>query len=386
MDFSISEEHRILLDSLRKFLRREIIPLEESLGTADSVPYDIHLRVKRLSREAGFYGIHLPEEVGGGGLNTLGLCLLLEELGRSMCERLGSNVIGGFGGPTPLLLDCSDSQKERYLYPTVRAEKTLCFALTEPGAGSDAAAIETRAAREGEGFVINGRKHFITNAPFADFALVFAVTDSKKRARGGITCFLVDKGTPGFSVGRIHETMTGSGMHAELLFEDCYVPASQILGQEGMGFIQAMKWISQGRLSIAAHCVGVADKLIKRSVEYANIRFAFGNPISRYQGIQFMLADMAIAAEASRSMVYHAAWLADQGKEIVKEASMAKLFASEMIGKVADSAIQIHGGAGFMKDLPLERIYRGVRAARIGEGTSEIQRNVIARELLKETP
>lgn len=387
MDFSIPEELRMLLESLKKFITGELLPMEAAAlkaedGTIDDIPIEFRQRVRRRAVELGFYGIHMPTEAGGGGLSALGNCLFKEEIAR-LGPLTGSEIHGGFGGPTPILLDCTPVQRDKYLDPVMTAQKTLCFALTEPGAGSDATAIQTTAVKKNGRFVINGRKHFITNGPYADFAVVFAVTDREKRAKGGITAFLIDKGTPGFSVGRVQRTMADSMNQSELVFEDCAVGPEAILGKEGWGFAGAMKWISQGRLSIAANNVGLTERLLTMSVEYAKQRVQFGKPIGENQAIQWMLADMATELEAARWMVYHTACMADQGGDIRTQASMAKLFCSEMVGRAADAALQVHGGMGYMKEFPIEGIYRKVRAARIGEGTSEIQRMTIARSLLK---
>lgn len=387
MDFEIPEEYRALRRSLRSFIEREWLPFVERNGLDEDgrVPLarESKLALRRLSRQAGFYGIHLPEEAGGGGLGHLGTCMLLEEI-TSHNVPFGSHIIGGPGGPTPILLACTPEQRVRYLDPVMRAEKTTCFALTEPGAGSDASAIETRAVRDGDHWVVTGRKHFITNASYADFAMVFAVTDPERRARGGITCFLVDADTPGYQRGRVHETMYGSGSAGELMFDGCRVPGSQVLGEVGQGFALAMRWLGAGRLAIGAQSVGYAEFLLRKSVEYARQRVQFGRPIGHFQAIQFMLADMATERRAARVMVYEAAWRADRGQLRREDVAMVKLFASEMVGRCADRAVQIHGGMGYMRECPVERVYRRVRLSRIGEGTSEIQRLVIGRALVTE--
>jgi len=384
MDFTIPDELMALKEQLTRFVKKEILPFEEKYKLIDEAPYEVHMQVRRRSREVGFYGIHLPEEVGGQGLSNLGLCILIEELRMLGAEHFGSEIIGGPGGPTPILLACNERQREKYLKPLMRAEITTCFALTEPEAGSDASAIRTRAVRSGDHYILNGRKHYITNAPFADFAMVFAKTDPKKGPISGISCFLVDKGTPGFSVGNIHQTMTSSGQHAELVFEDCRVPTENLLGEEGKAFLYAMRWINQGRIGIGANCVGGAQRFLNMAVNYARTRVQFGRPIGDYQAIQWMLADMAIEVYAARVMVYSAAWKLDHGMEVRKEACIAKLYASEMVNRAADRALQIFGGMGFMKEAGIERGFRISRAARIGEGTSEIQRLTIARQIIKE--
>jgi acyl-CoA dehydrogenase len=238
--------------------------------------------------------------------------------------------------------------------------------------------------KDGDNYVLNGVKHFITNGPYADFAMVYAVTDRKLGARGGVTCFLVEKGTPGFSVARVQKTMAGDNLQAELAFVDCVVPSRNILGEAGQGFLLAMQWIGHGRLLIGAMCVGVSDLLLKMSTDYAKQREQFGKPISSKQAIQWMLADSATEIYAARMMLYNAAWKADRGENIIKETSMVKLYATEMVNRIADRALQIHGGMGYMREFPIERIFREVRVLRIVEGTSEIQRFIISRFLLDE--
>ncbi|MBI2890773.1 MAG: acyl-CoA dehydrogenase family protein [Nitrospirae bacterium] len=383
--FPVPDEALMLKDSLGRYLTEEVLPIERSLRLfeEDDIPEDVKTRVRKRSVELGFYGIHMPQDVGGGGIDALTLALLKQEVGRQN-SILGSEVLGGFGGPTHILLDCTPTQREKFLAPLMRGDKTCCFGLSEPGAGSDATAIQTRAAKTGDRYVLNGTKHFITNGPFADFAMVFAVTDKEKRARGGITCFLVEKGTPGFRIGRIHQTMAGKKNQCELIFEDCEVPEANVLGRVGYGFASAMKWISHNRVAMSAYFVGVGEFLVALSIQHARTRVAFGKPIAEQQGIQWMLADMAGQVHAARCMLYSTAWMLTRGQAARMEASLLKLNATEMICRVVDTALQIHGGMGFMRDLPIERIYRTARAGRIGEGTSEILKNTIARELLEE--
>jgi len=383
MDFEISEETRQLRDAVRRFVERELLPLEERIKEVDAIPLDLITEARRRGVAAGFYGMYMPEDVGGGGLQVLPSVIIFEDLARQG-SRLARFALGAHGGPTPILLGCNEEQREHFLLPVMNGEKTTCFALTEPGAGSDAAAIQTTAVKDGDNYVLNGVKHFITNGPYADFAMVFAVTDKELGARGGVTCFLVEKGTPGFSVARVQKTMSGDDLQAELAFEDCIVPSRNILGELGQGFLLAMQWIGHGRLVIGAMCAGLADMLLNMSIDYAKQRVQFGKPIASKQAIQWMLADSATEIYATRMMLYNAAWKADMGENIIKDTSMVKLYATEMVNRVADRALQIHGGMGYMRECPIERIYREVRVLRIVEGTSEIQRFIISRFLLSE--
>jgi acyl-CoA dehydrogenase len=385
MDFNIPEEITMLRQSLRKFIEKEIIPMEEKAGydRDDGPPQELLQKVRKRSYELGFWAIDLPEEHGGGGLNTLGTVILREDVSKYF-SSLTQSIFGGPEGPSKILLSGTEEQIKKYLYPVIRAEQTCCFALTEPNAGSDAAAIETSAVKDGDDWILNGMKHFITNGPNADYAIVFAANDKEKGGRGGITSFIVEKDTPGLSIGRIQHTMGGGENQCELVFEDCRVPSENVLGEVGMGFVNAMTFLGGGRLNIAAGAVGTTERLLKVSAEYAKQRVQFGKPIATKQAIQFMLADIDTELFAARNMVYNTAWRIDQGEMAIKEMAMCKLFATEMVGRAADIAMQIHGGMGYMKDLPIEAVYRGVRALRIVEGTSEIQRFIISRALLAE--
>jgi acyl-CoA dehydrogenase len=292
-----------------------------------------------------------------------------------------NNGIGSLG----ILFDGTEEQKRAYLPKLAGGEWTGAFALTEPNAGSDAAAIESTAVRQGEVFILNGRKQWITNADVAEVFTVMAVTDRDKRARGGITAFLVHRDTPGLTITRPHATMGFRGSHVcDLIFEDARVPAGNVLGKVGDGFKVAMKVLERGRLTMGAVCVGAAQRLLELSVAHAKQRVQFGKPIAEQQAIQFMLADTATEIYACRSMLHQTAWRMDRGERPTKEVAMVKLHCSEMVGRAADRAVQIHGGMGYMRDYPVERYYRDVRLIRIYEGTSEIQRLIIAREVLKE--
>jgi acyl-CoA dehydrogenase len=388
MDFSIPSEYEELLVSFRSFLDREVRPQEERFGEAlqeEQIPEEVReagLAIRRRSAELGFYSAHMPEEVGGGGLSNLGYTLLVEEGGKSGL-RMATWALGPPSpeAPTPILMDLPEHLRDKYVPALCRGEKTQCFCLTEPDAGSDAQSIRTSAVLDGEEWVINGRKHFITNAHRADYAIVFAVTDKEKRAAGGITAFFVDTTLPGFVRGRKQKTIAGDTGTGELIFEDLRIPKDHVIGEEGFGFGSAMKFLNGGRAYIGALCVGIADHLLRIATEYAKERSAFGKPIAKNQGVQWMLADSAVEIHASRLMTYHLAWLVDRGEQPIKESSMVKLGNTEMVNRVADRAVQVFGGMGLLAEGPTERIFRFVRMLRIVEGTSEIQRLIIARSL-----
>jgi len=384
MDFEIPENLRIIQNTIRRFVIQDLEPISNKVEEEDHIPEQI---VQKM-RELGLFGLSIPEEYGGLGLGTFGECLVYEELSKTNAcfrSRIGtSNGIGSMG----ILFDGTEEQKQKYLPRIASGEWTACFALSEPEAGSDAGNIQTTGVRDGDYFVINGLKHFITNADVAHLATVIALTDKEKGKRGGITAFVVEKGTPGFYVGTIERKMGLRGSHtAELIFDNCRVPVENVIGGEpmiGQGFKTAMRVLDKGRLTMGACALGAAQKLLEMCVAYSKERLQFGKPIAQFQSVQNMLADMATEIYAARQMLYHAAWLRDQGKQVIKEASMVKLFCTEMACRVADSAVQIFGGMGYMKDLPVERFYRDLRLYRIYEGTSEIQRLVIARELTKD--
>jgi alkylation response protein AidB-like acyl-CoA dehydrogenase len=385
MDFAVAEEVELLKQTLRRFITEEVIPLERAndLTWDTAPPKELRKQVRLRSKELGLYGVDMPEEVGGGGLSFSGRCLL--EIEANFHDTVFfDDVLGGIGGPTPVLLACTEEQREKYLYPVVRGETTTCFALSEPDAGSDATSLQTRADKKDGVFVLNGSKSIITNAVQADFAMTFAVTDEKLGAKGGITCFLVDRDLPGLSADRPHNCMGYTGYQGELVFEDCQVPAENVLGQEGYGLLLALDWINANRVRTGATAVGFARRLLKMSAEYAKRRSQFGNPIATYEAIQFKLADMATELFAAENMICRTAWMRDQGMDIRKEAAMTKLYCSEMVNRAAYEAIQIHGGVGCLRETNVERVYRSVRPFTIVEGTSEMQRRTIARRLLKE--
>ncbi len=384
MNPTLPEEIRQLRASLRRFIEKELLPKESKLDAA--IEFDSHRELiewtRKRSLELGFFGAFMPEEVGGGGLSTLAVAALTEEIGRSG-SRLAHCVLGDVDGPSPLLLDANDHIRSAYLLPSMQAEKTGCFALSEPNAGSDAASIETTAGRSGDSYILNGVKHMVSQGAHSDYMITFAVTNKALRARGGISCFVVDMDSPGLTITRRQRPMGGLSDPVEIVFEDCLVPASNMVGQEGFGFMMAMRWLANGRLGMAATAIGLTQLLLDLSIEHAKNRVQFGGPIAKKGAIQKMIADMATELYASRVMVYETARRADDGEDVLRECSMTKLFATETAGRAADAALQIHGGMGYMSDCIVERIYRDVRAMRIGEGTSEIHRMIIAKSLLR---
>ncbi len=386
---NIPEEILELRSTLRDFIQREVRPIEDSYrqeildtGTFEAIKEET-LKLRKRSAELGFYTLHMPEEVGGGGLSYLGQVLLHEEGARSgLILPQIEGVFPVISGPTPIYVDCTPQQREKYLEPLMRADKTTCFALTEPGAGSDATRIQTKAVKAGEGvWRITGRKHFITGGAEAEFALVFAVTDGAKRAQGGITAFFVDADKPGYSVTRVQRTMSPFQNPVEMTFSDVEVTDADILGKEGFGFYSAVRGINGARLQIAARALGLAQYLLDRSIEYANARTAFGKPIGANQFVQGMIVESYAELEQARLLVYEQAADIDDGADGRKQAALAKMVAAEMVGRVADRAIQVHGGNGFMTELGLEAWYRDVRAMRLYEGTGEILRANVAKTL-----
>lgn len=381
LPYEFPEEINMLKWTTRKFVDKELIPLEKKLKDGDRIPEEII----RKFRELGYFGITIPQDYGGMGAGILGYIVVQEELGRTLdCFNLlisANNGIGSLG----ILYFGTEKQKKKYLPKLASGEWISAFALTEPGAGSDAGSIKTRAVKKGDRYILNGTKHFITRADISDIFIVIAVTDPEKRAKGGFSAFIVEKGFKGFNLARIHESM-GSDIikQGELVFEDCEVPAENLIGKEGDGFKVAMKVLAEGRLGIGARAVGAARRLFEESVKYAKERVQFGKPIAEFQGINWILAEMATLIFASRSMLYNVALRREKGEEVIAEASMVKYFATENAWKIADMALQIHGGYGYMKESGIERMLRDIRSMRIIEGTSEIQKLLIARHILKE--
>lgn len=379
MDLNLSAEEREIREWVRTFVRKEIIPLEPEVLSRER-RNEPGLKQKELdalrdkAKNAGFFGVPTPEEYGGMGLSAVMNALVEVELGRSFVQFK-------FGGEADnILYHANEEQKQRYLLPTISGERRSCFAITEPGAGSDASAIRTSAKREGDEWVINGEKTFITGGNEADFTMVFAVTDKEKGADGGITCFLVDR-AQGWTSEYI-DTM-GEWGPASLIFDNVRVPHSAILGEEGKGFELAMKWIGKGRYLLPARALGASERLVEMGMEHARNRVTFGQPVAERQAIQWMVADSAVEIEALRWLVLSAAWQVDAGIDSRQAQSMAKLYGGVKANEIVDRVLQIHGGMGYTRELPIERWYRELRLLRIYEGTDEIQRRTIARNLLK---
>lgn len=381
MDFTISEELQQMRAMVRDFVDNEVEPYAQQIEDEDKIPEHIIAKTK----EVGLFGMSIPEDYGGIGLNMVGRCVVLEEMGRTHTGWV--SLVGAHTGigSTGIVEMASEETKKKYLPMMAKGENIGAFALTEPNAGSDATNLKTTAVKKGDKWILNGMKHFITNGPVADVFTVIAVTDKEKGARGGFTAFLVEKGFPGFSVGTIEKKMGLRGSYtSEIIFEDCEVPAENMLGQEGRGYAAALKILSKGRCTLGARSVGACNRMIEMSTRYAQQRVQFGQPISSFQAIQWMLADMATETAAARALTYQVAWMVDSGLPVIKESAMVKLFASEVLNRVADKAVQIHGGMGYMKEYQVERFYRDARITRIYEGTNEIQRMIIAGQLLKE--
>ncbi len=383
MDLQPSDEQRLLVETVRRFVAQEIVPLEADLDPdADMLGADDHDRLVAMVKDMGLYGIDIPEEYGGPGIDIVTRTLLAIEMSQH-CAGLYAPCYGVFGGAgLAQLYEATEAQKDRYLFPTLRGEKFGFFALTEPSGGSDPArAIQTRAVKDGDDWVLNGAKIFISGADKADYGLVFARTDPDK-GRNGITCFIVDTDMPGFHVRRVVHTLRSAHYGTELQFEDLRVPADNILGEVNAGFAIANDRLSRQRIPYAAACIGVAIKAQAMAIEYANIRETFGDLLATRQGIQWMIIDNEIDIRTSRWLVLDAAHKAHRGEGFRMEAAMGKLVGTEAASRVVDRAMQIHGGYGVSKDLPLERWYREMRIRRIGEGPNEVQRLIIARDLI----
>lgn len=380
MDFGLSEEQRMILDTVREFVRRELSPLLPEVQRAEirgerfpdrSTARTLHDRAKA----AGLWGLMTPEEYGGANLGMLMTSMITIETARSL-------VNFNYGGSADnILYGGSEDQKREYLVPTINGERRSCFALSEPDTGSDATKIQARATRNGGDWVINGRKTWISGAHDADYAIVFAVTDQERGARGGITAFLVDR-EMGWTEQPI--SLMSSWEASDMFFDDVRVPDRNVLGEVGNGFGLAMKWIGQGRVVIPSRAVGQAQGLLQLGLDYVRSRQAFGQPIANYQAIQWMVADSAVEIDEVKWATLHAAWMADQGMDARHYASIAKLSGANMVWQVADRVLQMHGGMGYTRELPVERILREVRVYRIFEGTDEIQRRSISRNLLND--
>jgi acyl-CoA dehydrogenase len=381
MDFDLPEELQMLKDTVRKFVDKELIPIEMHTIENMELKRDIRERLEKKTKEMGLWMFDVPEEYGGGGLGSLAQVLVWEELSRTVA--LPSRGQGIFGPEVrPILYALNPEQKKRFMDPVLRGEKKLCFMQTEPDAGSDPASMKTRAVRQGDHYIINGTKRFITGAGEADIGQLMAVTDPAKGAHGGISCFMVDMKTPGLTLVTRYKTMMGEEPW-HITFDDMKVPAENLVGKEGEGFKLAQKWLGIGRLKHGARALGVAERCIEMGASYSKQRVTFGKPLSERQGITFKLADSYVELHAARLMVYQAAWKNDRKQDIRNEAYMAKLFADEMSFRVVDRVLQIHGGIGLTLDLPLAKWFVDQRSRMITEGASEVMRMVIAREVLK---
>ena len=382
MDFGLTGEQQMVVDTVRDFVERELYPHEEAVERTGRVPTELGEAIKRKVIELGFYAPNLPVEIGGGGLDHLTFTLLERELGRA---SMALTVF--WGRPSGILMACNADQRERYLVPSARGERLDALAMTEPGAGSDVRGMQCYARPDGDNWILNGTKHFISHADVADFVIVFAATGEEDSARGPrklITCFLVDRGTPGFDIRPGYDSVSHRGYHnAVLAFDNCRLPSAQILGEAHRGFDLANEWLYGTRLTVAAMCVGRARRAFDLALAYAADRNQFGQPIGKFQGVSFKLADMITEIDAADWMTLAAAWRLDQDLTANREIASAKLYASEMLARVTDEAVQIHGGMGLMSDLPLARFWRDARVERIWDGTSEIQRHIIGRDLLR---
>jgi alkylation response protein AidB-like acyl-CoA dehydrogenase len=384
MGFAIPEELRAVQATVRRFVQSELVPLEHRYP--DGMLYEEEMRWRQRAREIGLFMMHVPPDYGGSGINTLGMALIFEETAKT---TMAADFILGIDQPDPAAIMGRGSPeiRERYLAPAIRGERYWGFAMSEPGAGSDAQAISTTAVRDGSDWVINGTKLWSSRMRIADFGIILAVTDKEKRGRGGISMFIVDRDAPGLTISRIIPTMgeRPNDMRGptELKLEDVRVPAWALLGEEGNGFKMAQERLGAQRVHIAARCIGMAERALEMTIEYTRMRRTWGEPIASRQGVQWMFADAALDIHSARLVTYHCAERWDAGEDVRMEASMVKLAASEMVTRVIDMAIQLHGGMGYAKELPLEQMYRHARLFRIVEGASEIHRNVIGRLLVR---
>jgi alkylation response protein AidB-like acyl-CoA dehydrogenase len=379
MNFELNEEQQQIKNSIREFAEAELLPHVMEWDESQHFPIELLPKFAQL----GLMGIIFPEEYGGAGMGYIEYATIIEELARvdpsvGLSVAAHNSLCSGH-----IYIAANEQQKEKYLIPLVKGEYLGAWGLTEPSSGSDASSMRTVAVKKNGGWILNGSKNFITNATFAGSTVALAITD-RTAGTHGISAFIVERGTKGFSVAKKENKV---GMRASdtaaLVFDDCYIPEENLMGQEGQGFIQAMKVLDGGRISIAALSLGIAQGAYEAALKYAKERHQFGKPIAEFQAIQFKLADMATQIEAARLLTLRAAYLKDQGKIVTKESSMAKLYASEVAVRVAEESVQIHGGYGYIKDYPAEKFWRDSKLCTIGEGTSEIQRTVIARQLLR---
>ncbi|MBW4050967.1 MAG: acyl-CoA dehydrogenase [Proteobacteria bacterium] len=383
MEFSLTEEQQLIVKSTRDFVRKELYPHEAEVEETGSLREALRRELKAKAIAAGLYAANMPVEVGGGGLDTVSWVLYEKELGSTSYALHYSCV----GRPSNILLACEGEQRERYLLPAVRGERTECLAMTEPGAGSDLRGMKTTAVPDGGDLIINGTKHFISHADHSDFVILFAASGEESTPRGArrlITALLIDMGTPGFEVLPGYRNVSHRGYTNSILrFTDCRVPRSAVLGELHKGFEVANTWLGATRLQVAANCLGRAERALDLARQWAVERVQFGQQIGKFQGVAFKLADMAVELRAAELLTLEAAWKLEQRTATDLDLASAKLKATEMLAMVADEALQIHGGMGLMSDLPLERIWRDARIERIWDGTSEVQRHIISRALLR---
>ncbi|MCE8509121.1 acyl-CoA dehydrogenase family protein [Ruegeria pomeroyi] len=382
MHFGLSEEQEMIVSTVRSFVEKEIYPHEDAVERSGEVPKEIADEIKRKTIELGFYACNFPEEVGGAGLSHLEFALVERELGR------GSMALNHFfGRPQNILMACEGEQKERYLLPAVRGERMDALAMTEPGAGSDVRGMKCSAVRDGGDWVVNGTKHFISGADHADFIIVFIATGEDMTPKGPkkrITAFLVDRGTPGFTIRDGYRSVSHRGYKNMVLeFDDCRLPDAQVLGEVDGGFAVMNEWLYATRITVATMSVGRARRVFDYALNYAAEREQFGQAIGKFQGVSFQIADMITEIDAADWLTLAAAWRLDQGLPANREIASAKVYASEMLARVTDATLQIFGGMGLMDDFPIERFWRDARVERIWDGTSEIQRHIISRDLLR---
>ena len=384
MEFSLSDEQQLIIKTTREFVQNELYPHEKEVEETGALRDDLQRELKAKAIDAGLYAANMPVEVGGGGLDTVAWVLYEKELGRTGYAL----HFGCVGRPSNILLACQGEQRERYLLPTVRGDRTECLAMTEPGAGSDLRGMKTSAVASGGDFIINGTKHFISHADHSDYVILFAASGEEsgegRGPRKKITAFLIDMGTPGFEVRRGYKNVSHRGYTNSILeFNNCRVPKGAILGELHRGFEVANTWLGATRLQVAATCLGRAERALELATQWAVDRVQFGQQIGKFQGVSFKLADMAVELRAAELLVLEAAWKHDKRIHTDVDMAIAKLKATEMLAMVADEALQIHGGLGLMSDLPLERIWRDARIERIWDGTSEVQRHIISRGMLR---
>lgn len=383
MDFDLPPELIELRDKVRGFVREELIPIEMQVNQNEVVPDSFLHPLQDKVKKLGLWQIEVPREHGGLGMGLLERCIVQEEISKTKALPFRHNEL--FGPVVgPILYECNDEQKQRFLYPVINGQLKVCFAQTEPDSGADPASMKTFAVRDGDHYLLEGSKRFITGAGEADYAQVICLTDREKRARGGMSCLMVDMKSPGVVLARKWPTMMGDEPW-EIHFENVRVPVENRIGEEGRGFELGQKWLSVGRVKgHGARCVGIAERALEMAMDYASQRVTFGQPLTEHQAVQFMIADSAMELRAARLMVYESAWRYDQGQDTRNDSYMTKVFCTEMASRVVDRAIQIHGAAGLRKDLPLEYWYRQLRSIRITEGATEVLRWRLARNLIRQ--